>query len=545
MAYYISPSQRYITSYDTANNRLYFNPMLTVCPPKWTSKVMTAMLVISAVVIILFLYQPLQSEINILLIDADAPPIYKTNERYLSVALDTSLLANNFKGFDMRSSKLHMMMLPLGGSYLRIGGTMADRLKFAPRKAMHDTHFTYEADNGRCVYDGLNCLFSNRPNFTLSRSAWTLLNRLAVLTNFTILFDLNSLRRTRRGAWDATNAKSLISFSNQQKFDLIWQLGNEPNAYRHTFNYEVTGEQLADDFKKLRNILNKYPRYKNSLLVGPDITKPKLFNEEPRQFLLDFLIELDRNVLNAITWHQYYFKGQNAPLSNFLSPDVFDMLEDEITAIKFVTKQAFNSDLPIWLGESSSAYGGGSAKYSDKFAATFIWLDKLGLAAKNGIDLIVRQSLFKGHYALLDENYDPNPDWWVSVIYKKLVGQEVIDCMLRGNRRVRLYCHCANKQNGYLNGSALVVFGSNMNYSPALVRLQEVNSEYQDTLNFLEFLIQTHASIVSKDIYLNNELLRMQTNGQLPKFQPRNITSNIITIPPYSLGFWLIPVSAC
>lgn len=79
----------------------------------------------------------------------------------------------------------------------------------------------------------------------------------------------------------------------------------EPNAYRHTFNYEVTGEQLADDFKKLRNILNKYPRYKNSLLVGPDITKPKLFNEEPRQFLLDFLIELDRNVLNAITWHQY------------------------------------------------------------------------------------------------------------------------------------------------------------------------------------------------------------------------------------------------
>lgn len=63
---------------------------------------MTAMLVISAVVIILFLYQPLQSEINILLIDADAPPIYKTNERYLSVALDTSLLANNFKGFDMR-----------------------------------------------------------------------------------------------------------------------------------------------------------------------------------------------------------------------------------------------------------------------------------------------------------------------------------------------------------------------------------------------------------------------------------------------------------
>ena len=37
------------------------------------------------------------------------------------------------------------------------------------------------------------------------------------------------------------------------------------------------------------------------------------------------------------------------------------------------------------------------------------WLDKLGIAARMGVDVVARQSFFHGHYALLDDNMQPRP----------------------------------------------------------------------------------------------------------------------------------------
>lgn len=37
------------------------------------------------------------------------------------------------------------------------------------------------------------------------------------------------------------------------------------------------------------------------------------------------------------------------------------------------------------------------------------WFDKLGLAARLGHEVVIRQSFVKGSYALLDEELNPNP----------------------------------------------------------------------------------------------------------------------------------------
>lgn len=77
----------------------------------------------------------------------------------------------------------------------------------------------------------------------------------------------------------------------------------EPNSFKHVFNYEVNATQLGKDFVQLRNILYKYPLYNESLLVGPDVTRPRPENTESEKYLKEFLIS-DGKVVDVISWHQ-------------------------------------------------------------------------------------------------------------------------------------------------------------------------------------------------------------------------------------------------
>lgn len=59
--------------------------------------------------------------------------------------------------------------------------------------------------------------------------------------------------------------------------------------------------------------------------------------------------------------------------------------------------------------ETSSAYGNGAPGLSDRYVASFLWLDKLGMAALMNMKVVIRQSLFHGHYALIDSDLTPLP----------------------------------------------------------------------------------------------------------------------------------------
>ncbi len=46
---------------------------------------------------------------------------------------------------------------------------------------------------------------------------------------------------------------------------------------------------------------------------------------------------------------------------------------------------------------------------SGAFVAGFMWLDKLGLAARYGVSIVARQDLFDMAYALISANGVPTP----------------------------------------------------------------------------------------------------------------------------------------
>uniref|UniRef100_A0A914E5Y4 Uncharacterized protein n=1 Tax=Acrobeloides nanus TaxID=290746 RepID=A0A914E5Y4_9BILA len=112
-------------------------------------------------------------------------------------------------------------------------------------------------------------------------------------------------------------------------------------------------------------------------------------------------------------------------------------MNNYVTSIQSVLelKNSFASyqNLPLWAGEASSCYNGGAENISDRYAASFLFTDMLGASAFYGLDKVLRQQWFDGywhngsfsHYALLDVNMRPNPDYWLAFLYKKLVGQQV------------------------------------------------------------------------------------------------------------------------
>ncbi|XP_018563738.1 heparanase-like isoform X2 [Anoplophora glabripennis] len=380
--------------------------------------------------------------VQIIYIERNKPYLSKTNSKFLSIGLDTSVIAEDFYNFNTTDVKLQKMVKYLQPAYLRIGGNLADKLVFNPNLKEVDKHV-------KRFYRGISHIYNfldlrSLPNYVMTGTQWLELTKFAQQTNMEVLFDLNSLRRFDNGSWDYTNAESLIKFSNKHSLKLNWELGNEPNSFRHKFNQEVNATQMAKDFAVLRHILRKYETYKNSLLVGPDTTRPRVKHQESKIYLQDFL-QNAANVIDAITWHQYYINGRTAKAEDFLNPIVFDYLKKQIDTVKNITKDLDIQNKPIWLGETSSAYGGGAPNLSNTFIGTFMWVDKLGLSAKMGINVVVRQSIFKGYYALLDDDYNPNPDWWISIIYKKLIGMRVVPNYTSCSPKVRLYCHCTKK----------------------------------------------------------------------------------------------------
>lgn len=72
-------------------------------------------------------------------------------------------------------------------------------------------------------------------------------------------------------------------------------------------------------------------------------------------------------------------------------------------------------NLPVWAGETSSFFGGGAENISDRFVSSFLFLDKLGIAATYGLDGVVRQQLYghNAHYNLLDNTMRPNPVFFI------------------------------------------------------------------------------------------------------------------------------------
>jgi hypothetical protein len=236
--------------------------------------------------------------------------------------------------------------------------------------------------------------------------------------------------------------------------------------------------------------------------------------------------------VNALTAHHYYMFGGTAKLENFLSASIMDNYIYYIEAFK----SRANHYSSLWNGETSSAYDGGAVNMSDRFVAGFLWLDKLGLSALRGIDVVIRQAFVGaggpfpfGHYVLINQEMKPNTDYWLSFLYKKIVGSTVFSVTIdQPDKNLRLYA--ASSKN---NNNALVLYGQYSGNNSFTIDIPQLTDKQVTLYLFKEGEPGNLQSNLSR---INGQLIDWDTHKPMANIQGAQADLPI-TLPSYSLFF--------
>ncbi|XP_064164897.1 heparanase [Anguilla rostrata] len=490
----------------------------------------------------------------------------RVNDHFLSVAIDASLVAEEKYMYLLGSPKLKTLAKELTPAFLRFGGTKQDFMIFSPENyLLKSRDFTKTSEFHQediCQRLELPPLLEDRlkkewaeqelllqkeemegiyKRVKFSEYAVDLLYTFANCSGFDLIFGLNALLRTQGNSWDSRNAELLLSYCESKQYNMSWELGNEPNSYEKKAGIRVDGHQLGQDFVHLRKILRESKFYQMAKLYGPDIGQPR----DHRRDLLEGFLESGAKAIDACTWHHYYVNGRDTSLEDFLDPEVLDTFATKTNEV-LQTIDLVSPGKKVWLGETSSAYGGGALGLSDTFVAGFMWLDKLGLAAKLGLDVVIRQVLVgSGTYHLVDANLDPLPDYWLSVLYKRLVGPEVLDVAFTINgarkRRLRMYLHCTNKRAPNPKTGAVTLFALNLSHGPARISLPSQFSNSTVEAFVLEAGETGEHGLYSRSVRLNGEVLKLVDDRTLPPLQGALLPpGDHLKLPAFSFAFYVL-----
>uniref|UniRef100_A0A8C1IFF8 Heparanase n=1 Tax=Cyprinus carpio TaxID=7962 RepID=A0A8C1IFF8_CYPCA len=489
----------------------------------------------------------------------------RVDERFLSVAIDASLITEEKFMNLLNSPKLRTLAKALIPAFLRFGGTKQDFMKFNPRGRSFQAR-----DNSSSAVLGNRChlrlelppLLENRlkqewvlqsktllqeelegkyKKTKFSEYAVDLLYAFANCSGLDLIFGLNALLRTSENTWDSTNAELLLKYCESREYVMSWELGNEPNSYEKKAGIRVDGYQLGQDFVHLHQILQQSAVYNSTGLYGPDVSQPR----DHRRDLLTGFLETGAKAITACTWHHYYVNGRDTSLEDFLDPEVLDTLATKINEVLEIVESA-SPGKKVWLGETSSAYGGGAVGLSDTFVAGFMWLDKLGLAAKLGLDVVIRQVLIgSGTYHLVDDNLDPLPDYWLSLLYKRLVGPEVLKAEVNMNsgpkKPIRVYLHCTNRKSTHYRPGAVTLFALNLNKNEVTVILPDHMANSTIEAFVLQSAEAGEQSLYSRSVKLNGQVLRMVDDRTLPLLKGRELPpGEHIKLPGFSFAFYVL-----
>ena len=225
----------------------------------------------------------------------------------------------------------------------------------------------------------------------------------------------------------------------------------------------------------------------------------------------DGLLSAQREPLDVFAYHYYGGVSERCATSGPLAVSESQALNpewlarsDRALAMYQQLRDRHAPGRPIWLTETAQAACGGS-RWASTFRDTPRYVDQLGRLARQGVQVVMHNTLAAGEYALLDnDSFSPRPSYWAALLWSRLMGSQVL-AIDSSNPNLRMYAHCLRGTSG---GVAIAA----VNLSPTPVTLS------------LKGRAETFAlsgSTTGRGALLNGRLLGLRRGDQLPVMLPR------------------------
>ena len=413
---------------------------------------------------------------------------------------------------DLENPRLRKLAAALGPAYMRVSGTWANKTCFDDRDPPPAT-----------PPDGFECVLTHRQwqgVVDFSR---------AVDAKITTSMAVSTGTRDAAGLWQPDMARRFFAFNRSIGGEIVAaEFMNEPTA---PFLAGVPKGWGAADYARDFHVFRTFAREvaPKMLVLGPG-SVGEAHGKEGDLTTRD-LLTASSPAVDVFSYHHYgaaslrCADGDWWPQTSRQAALSEDWLATTGRGLDYYRglRDMFEPGTPIWLTETADTVCGGNP-WAVTFLDSFRYLDQLGRLAQAGVQVVMHNTLAASDYGLLDEtSFLPRPNYWAALLWRRLMGETVLDPGLPKTDGVRIYAHAQRDRSGAI---ALLILNLDRK-APRTVALAVPSERYTLSADPLD----------GGEVRLNGAPLVLGAGDALPPLTGVPIGAGPILLPPASISF--------
>lgn len=425
---------------------------------------------------------------------------------------------------DLANTRRRKLAAALGPAYLRVSGTWANTTYFPDSDQVPDS--PPQGFNG-----------------VLTHQQWKGVVEFAQAVNAEIVSSFATCAGTRdtAGAWTAEQARRFLAYTRSVGGRIAAaEFMNEPTFA--AMGGAPTGYNAADygrDFK----IFHAFARRDapDMLILGPGSVGETTgdwgvaYGNNAMLNTRDLLAACAPEQVDAFSYHHYGASSQRCAGAGMPGTRAADALSeqwlartDQTLAFYRRLRDEFDPGKPMWVTETADAACGGNP-WASTFLDSFRYLDQLGRLARQGVQVVMHNTLDASDYGLLDENtLEPRPNYWAALLWRKLMGTTVLDSGVPIQPGLHVYAHGLRGRPG---GVALLVLNTDRS-TPRTLHVSLAGQRYT---------LSVPGELRSKLVRLNGTELKLGANDDLPDLAGAPVGAGHVRFEPATITFLGFP----